>query len=42
MASLAYTSGGSIADTLIAIGEEERKNKRDGGENAFETSLFPF
>ncbi len=29
MASLASTSGGTIADRLIAIGEEERKNNRD-------------
>ncbi len=27
MASLARTSGGTIADRLIAIGEEERKNR---------------
>ncbi len=29
MASLASTSGGTIADRLIAIGEKERKNNRD-------------
>ena len=29
MANLASTPGGSIADRLIAIGEEERKNNRD-------------